>query len=151
MNVPVSKDVVMGYGGDRNRAWKQAIISPEGEIVYMESLGYSAVNASSVYAHHFIKKYYQGKPNARFAALMVNHTAQMLALPELRRMTRLELVWGSKDSAITEYSYASNVVDLDWFLVWVANGTREVVVSGSLPDGWFEMEWEQYEILENLC
>ena len=151
MTVAISDNAVMGYGGDRNREWKTAIISPEGEIVYMETLGYSAVNASSVYAHHFIKKYYQSNSTARFASLMVKHTAQMLALPELRRMTKLELVWGSKDSAITEYSYASNDVDLDWFLLWVANGVREVVVSGSLPNGWFEMEWEQYEILENLC
>ena len=87
-----------------------------------------------------------------FSSLMVKHTSQMLALPELRRMTNLELVWGSVFAPITEYSYASNVVDLDWFLIWVANGVREVVVSGSLPDKWFIMdESEQNNILENLC
>jgi hypothetical protein len=151
MNVAISPDAVMGYGGSRSREWKTAIISPEGEVVFMETLGYSAVVAAEVYAHHFIKKHYRENPGEIFSALMVKHTSQMLALAELRRMTNLELVWGTPDSAITDHSHAPNGVDLDWFLIWAANGVRQIVVSGSLPDGWFEMdEYQQDELLEGV-
>lgn len=137
-----------GYGA--SLGWRVALISPKGEVVDATTLGYdNAVPAASL-VYGEIREYLQS-PTCTWcgADTVVRDVAQMLGLSGLRQWHNFRLAWGDADPN-EAYAECPNGRDTKWTLYFCANGRNSVVLTGQLPEGWWEMdEDDQYEYLLN--
>jgi hypothetical protein len=136
-----------GYGS--SRGWRTALIAPSGEIVDVATCGNDFVTAANAMAFKEIKKYLCGDGAILCSAsLVAMDVSQMLGIGALKNWHSLRMAWGDSDPSDSSSVYP-NGRDREWHLYWCGNGEKDVLLSGLLPEGWWEMdEDERYGLID---
>ena len=144
----LSEEVEIEYGS--KKAWRVALIAPDGEILYAKGLGYRSSAPARSVAYNAIEKFLESNPGWTGSSLVLADVPQMLGLKRLKQWHCFRLAWGDNDPN-EPFADSPNGCDLEWKFYFCANGRNQVLLTGSLPAEWWE--WDdshRYHYIQNV-
>lgn len=143
----LSDEVPIEYG--IKKTWRIALVAPDGEILSSKGLGHSSSPAASIVAYHAIREFL---PTTNWACkdLLCMDVGQMLELSRLRSWHCYRLAWGDRDPLDRDSVYP-NGIDRTWTLYFCSNGSNKVLLTGELPEHWWDWSVDdRYHYIQNL-
>jgi hypothetical protein len=131
-------DITGEFAGYGSGHWRTALVSPEGQILDMKTLGHSGSCQSGAYAALLIKEFLKNCDYCG-ADLVARNPYQALCLAGLREWHCFRLTWGVSDPE-EAFASGSDGKSLDFALHYCANGKNERIFQGSLPEDWWELD-----------
>ena len=144
----LSEEVEIEYGS--KKAWRVALVAPDGEILYSKGLGYRSSAPARTIAYNAIEKFLESNPGWTGSSLVLADVPQMLGLKRLKQWHCFRLAWGDNDPN-EPFADSPNGRDLEWKFYCCANGRNQVLLTGSLPAEWWE--WDdshRYHYIQNV-
>lgn len=126
--------------------WNLQLISPDGEIFNLGSLGYASATLEHSYVFPEIREFLMSSTYTQ-RDFVLSDLQQMLLNESFHRWHGYRLVWGNTPTNGKYSSYPNGSEDdLAWSLHRLINGKDEILLEGRLPYDWWELEEE-----DRLC
>lgn len=135
------------------KKWQMQLIDPQGKTWELGSIGYAASTPELSYVLGRVKEYLESDSCTLCSKhFVLADVWQTLINESLHPYHSLRLVWGSiPEREVKPHSAYPNGRDIEWHLLWVGNGQVDVCTSGSLPEGWWDLdEDERQHQLQNV-
>ena len=135
--------------------WQLQLVDPTGKVWELGNMGYAASTGETSYALFKVREYLLSEEcNWNGKDFVLAGVWQTFLNSAFYPYHNFRLVWGpvpNSPSEIGKFSAYSNGKDIEWHLVYSSNGRVQKLLSGSLPEGWWELEEEEraYQ-LENV-
>jgi hypothetical protein len=133
--------------------WQLQLIDPQGKTWGLGDMGYASASGETNHVLHKIKEYLESDScNRAGREFVLADVWQTLLNEGFHPYHCFRLVWGAiPKKEIKAHSQYPNGKEVDWHLVFVANGHIKECLSGSLPEGWWELdEDERQHQLQNV-
>jgi hypothetical protein len=124
------------------KKWQMQLIDPQGKTWELGSIGYAASTPELSYVLGQVTDYLESE-DCDWAGkdFVLADVWQCILNERLHPYHNFRLVWGSvPKKELKEFSQYPNGRDIDWHLVYQSNGQIQECFSGSLPEGWWELE-----------
>lgn len=126
------------------RNWQLQLIDPQGKTWELGGMGYASASGETSYALNHIAEYLESDCDWSGKDFVLADVWQTLINEGFHPYHCFRLVWGPiPKKEIKAYSQYPNGRDIEWHLVFVANGQIKECLSGSLPEGWWELDEEE--------
>jgi hypothetical protein len=131
--------------------WTMKLVSPKGEEFTMDNNfgGY----ASSVVEHSFVFPLFReflSKDQEYNKFLLTVGASQALLNETFMQFHSYRLAWGNANPTDPHVAYP-NGVDTNWTIYRCSNGNQNIILSGSLPDNWWNLEDGERQVLAEEC
>lgn len=134
--------------------WQLQLQDPTGKVWALGSMGYASSTPELSYVLNQVKEYLQsGECTWSGKEFVLVDVYQTLLNRGFHPYHNFRLVWGRPpvSRVLTDCNPYPDGCHTNWHLCYESNGRVQICTSGSLPDGWWDLdEAERCHRLQNL-
>jgi hypothetical protein len=134
--------------------WQMKLIAPNGEELLMDQNfgGYAGTCAEHTFVMCAWRKWLAEEDDSIPSHNLLRLAgSQALLNSAFMQFHNYRLTWGDTNPLESVHVCYPNGRDLNWSIYWCANGIQRLKLSGSLPEGWWDMDEEERQFLAEEC